>query len=199
MKCDVTGYHPTLWRTCRTLAHVKRLACLKVVLGTPSSTVGEIAERLRVPINQASLFLRALQARGLILAQRQGRYVRYAAVPDPLVSSARPLLHALRQALLQENRPEDYVKRTLTGFTHPRRLVILSYLQQHGPCSDDTLAAATGIRPPALTRHLKKLAARDIVHSSEDKWQKSPPPNALAKTLLALCLPEKASCVSAQG
>jgi len=192
----MTGYHPTLWRTCRTLAHIKRLACLKIVLRTPASTVGETAERLCVPINQASLFLRALQARGLILAQRQGRYVRYTAVPDPLVSSARPILHALRQALLQENRPEDYVKRTLTGFTHPRRLVILSYLQQHGPCSGDTLAAATGIRPPALHRHLRKLAARNIIHSSDDRWQTSPPPSALAKTLLALCLNAKSSRIS---
>jgi len=193
MKCEMNAYHPTLWRTCRTLAHVKRLACLKAVIEHPSSSVSEIAERLRVPVNQASLFLRALQARGLICAQRQSRWVRYAPSPDPLVAGSSSMLKALRRALVDEKRPESDVRHTLTGFTHPRRLVILCHLQMDRPVTVEALAAGTRISLAALLRHLKKLAARNLARCNADQeWLLTAPPNDLAQTLLNLVLSDKA-------
>ena len=168
------------------LAQFGRLSSLKAVLVCPGISVGEVAEGLHVPVNQASLFLRALQARGLIRAQRHSRWVRYAPVPDPLVPEAKPILKALRRALLEEGCAESEVRRTLTGFTHPRRLVILSSLKEDVSSPADDLAAWTRISRPALSRHLAKLAARRLVFETSQGWRLASPPNALAKTLLLL-------------
>ncbi len=195
MKCDLSAYHPdlsayhpTIWRTCRVLANFNRLACLRMIVEQSPLTVGEIAERLRIPINQASMFLRALQARGLIRAQRKSRWVYYAPFPDPLVSCARPLLDALRHTLVVEKRSAKGIIHTLTAFTHPRRLTLLFYLQTtHVVCSCETLVSATGISLPAMKRHLRKLAARRLIHCRPDrKWQLTSPPDGLSQTLLHL-------------
>ena len=168
------------------LAHVNRLACLKVVFEHPSSSVGEVAGSLRVPVNQASMFLRALQARGLIRAQRNSRWVRYVPFPDPLVPDAKPILKALRRALINEKRSEADVRRTLTGFTHPRRLVILMCLQAKRSVCAEELARITQISLPALSRHLNKLAERQLVRYEKQEWRLISPPNDLARTLLYL-------------
>jgi DNA-binding transcriptional ArsR family regulator len=99
------------------VANPNRLRCLKVVLEEPASAVGEIAERTQVSICRASECLRALQARGLIQARRESRWVRDVAVPDPLVAGTRPLLNALRRVLLTQRQKEEAVMRTLTAFT----------------------------------------------------------------------------------
>ena len=168
------------------LAHVNRLACLKVLFEHPSSSVGEVAGSLRVPVNQASMFLRALQARGLIRAQRNSRWVRYVPSPDPLVPESKPILNALRRALINEKRSGAYVRHTLTGFTHLRRLVILICLHEKRAVSAEELARFTRISLPALSRHLNKLAARQLVRYEKQEWRLIPPPNDLSKTLLHL-------------
>jgi DNA-binding transcriptional ArsR family regulator len=168
------------------LAHTSRLACLKVILQHPSSTVGEVAGTLGIPINQASLFLRALQARGLICAKRQSRWVRYVPLPDPLVPEAAPVLNALRLDMLYIKRAEDEIKRTLTGFTHPRRLVILAVLHENSSLSVEALADATQISRPALSRHLAKLDSRGLARYEEQGWRLAPPPNPLAAALVQL-------------
>lgn len=168
------------------LANVNRLACLKVIFEHPSSSVSEVADSLRIPVNQASLFLRALQARGLIRAQRKSRWVRYAPFPDPLVPGSRILLVALRRALLDEECSEALIRCTLTGFTHPRRLVILAFLQEGRAVSMEEIAVSTQISLPALSRHLSKLAARQLVRCEKQKWRLISSPNDLARTLLHL-------------
>jgi len=186
MNGETSALQPTLWRTCRILAHVTRLACLKAVFENPSSTVSEVAGRLSVPVNQASMFLRALQARGLIQAQRHSRWVRYAPFADPLVPGSRILLNALRRALFVGKDSEADIQRTLTGFTHPRRLVILAQLQKSRSVSFEELAVATQISVPALSRHLSKLTARALVSCTEQEWRLVVHPNPVARALLRL-------------
>lgn len=180
------AYHPTIWRTCRVLANAGRIRCLKVVLEWPSSTVGDIARRAKVSETVASEHLRALQARGLILATRESRWVRYTPDPDPLVRGARQLLAALRRALLAEKRPEPDVIRTLTAFTHPRRLDILGLLLRTGRASYERLGARTRISSPALFRHLGKLEARGVVTCEDHLWGVARHPEPLVKTVLIL-------------
>ena len=185
------SYHPTVWRTCRVLANAGRIKCLKVVLEQPGSTVGEVAACACLAENLASEHLRALQARGLIQAFRKSRWVHYAPMPDPLVPSARPLLTALRQALLTEKMAESEIIHTLTAFTHPRRLAILRYLQKTERACAEDIAAATRISLPALSRHLSKLAARRLVSCGDHRWQLAQRDGRLEKTLLSLLLPGK--------
>lgn len=199
------AYHPTLWRTCRVLANAGRIRCLKTVLEWPSSTVGKIARRARVSEAVASEYLRALQARGLIRAERDSRWVRYAPDPDPLVKGSRRLLAALRRALLAEGRSEADIIRALTGFTHPRRLEILWCLLRDGQASFEHLGARTRISPPALSRHLGKLAARGVVTCGDHQWRLAKRPERLVKSLLSLfadsaeLVPHLAKCGSSRG
>jgi len=176
------NYHPSIWRTCRVLANEQRLACLRAVIENPFSSVNEIAARLDLPLDKASLGLRALQARGLIQAQRVSRWVRYSPFPDPLVPDAAPTLSALRKAL-KRDAPAKIV-RTLTAFTHPRRLALLRYLQQHGPTSAERLSSANQISVQALWRHLRKLKARGLVVHTETAWDLAKHPPALGRALL---------------
>ena len=178
--------NPTLWRTCRVLANEKRLLCLKAVLEQPGSSVGDIAERVCISEALASELLRALQARGLIQAKRQSRWVYYSPKPDPLVVDARPLLGALKRALLVEGRSASEMIHALTAFTHPRRLEILRCLQKAAvDVSMDDLAASTRISLPALYRHLVKLTACELVSCDEKGWRLTRCPGRLEKTLLS--------------
>jgi len=72
------------------------------VLLHPGETVGDVAVAAGLPQDQASLCLRDLQARGLIHASRESRWVHYFPSPDPLVASATPILAAVSNALLKE-------------------------------------------------------------------------------------------------
>ena len=179
-------YHPTVWRTCRILANPNRLRCLKVVLEEPASAVGEIAERTHVSVCRASECLRALQARGLIQAKRKSRWVRYTAIPDPLVAGSRHLLTALRRILLKEHQKEAAVMRTLTAFTHPRRLAILSLLQKRSPLYSEDIAAITRVSQCAFSRHARKLKVRGLLDYNSGKWSLRQPIDTLARTLLSL-------------
>jgi len=178
------NYHPSIWRTCRVLANEQRLACLLAVLRDPFSSVNEIAARLDLPLDKASLGLRALQARGLIQAQRVSRWVRYLPLPDPLVPDAAPTLAALRKALKQDAATPATTIRTLTAFTHPRRLALLRHLQQHKEASVKVLSSSNQISIPALHRHLLKLKTRALIVPTDQGWALSSKPPALAKDLL---------------
>lgn len=178
--------HPTLWRTCRALANEKRLRCLKVVLSEPGLTVGEVAARLAVAENRACEYLRALQARGLIAARRQSRWVRYVPETDPLVPSARPLMSALRATFDKGTYKEAYMIRVFTAFTHPRRIMIVRQLRRTRALSFDDLVHATSISPQALYRHLDKLADRGLVAQTRNGWRLAPEADRLSGVLVKL-------------
>ena len=182
----MTSYHPTIWRTCRVLANKRRLACLNAVLQQPGETVGVIALAAQLPQDQASLCLRALQARGILHATRESRWVHYFPWPDPLVPMAAPILAGMSHTVLNEKRSETRILRCLTAFTHPRRLVILRCLQQHGPMPPAALARRSLISAAALFRHMKKLEERSLVIESDTGWSINPAQESLASTFLTL-------------
>ena len=178
--------HPTIWRTCRVLANKRRLACLKDVLTHPGGTVGEVAASVRLPQDQASLCLRALQARGLIQASREGRWVRYFPWPDNQVPIAAPILAGVSHALLSKKLADTDMIRCLTAFTHPRRLTILRCLQQTQSIAFAALAAKSCITSPALSRHLKKLQGRNLALEGDVGWSLNPEHEPFADTFLKL-------------
>ena len=179
---------PTLWRTCRVLANERRLDCLKVVLSAKQDVcVDDVAQRIGLSFDKASLCLRALQARGLLKATRQSRWVYYSPVPDPSVPIASPVLMAVRAALLDEKWTDEKMMRTVTAFTHPRRLTILqTLLHSHAPIGACRLSVLTQVSLPALERHLRKLRDRDMIRLEDDGWRMESRQSSLARAFLTI-------------
>ncbi len=178
--------HPTLWRTCRTLAHRRRLKILAAVCEEKRATVGRIARRVSLPPAKTSLLLRQLQARGLIGVRRRGRWVDYEPTPDPSVPHAAALLHAILPMLPHESEYGRAIS-TLTAFTHPRRLCLLRALAE-GPQSPSALRGRCALSYPALFRHLRKLMRRGFVQKPAGLYSLSPLRDPLSQALLTLSL-----------
>ena len=138
-----------------------------------------------LPLPVASIFLRALNARGLLRASRSGRCVHYRVSPDRSVHGAVALIAALADTFANERRPVQVAFHLLTGFTHPRRLTIVQALW-HRRLSRPLLRAATGISTDALNRHLAKLLSRGLVSFADGIYSSASPKICLAATLLKL-------------
>ena len=175
---------PTLWRTCRVLANDARLRCFAAVVNHPGAPVGGVARVAGIPLCLASLYLRQIQARGLLQATRVSRWVYYAAEADASVAHASAVLAALRQCALRRADDRTAVIRVLTAFTHPRRLTLLAEIGRRGPCVTGDLPRATGISRKALERHLRKLAARGLIAGTPSGWMVVQPDDPLAAALL---------------
>jgi DNA-binding transcriptional ArsR family regulator len=145
----------------------RRLACLSAVLKEPGLSVGEIAVKAGLPENQASINLRVLQARGLLAARRDGRWIRYFQEPDPLVRHAAAVLEAVRQELKEGHRTER-LRETLRAFTHSRRLTILKRLMSCGGATCEELVAKVRISQPAVSRHLETLRCSGLVVTTKN-------------------------------
>lgn len=78
------------------------------------------------------------------------------------------------------------VWRTLTAFTHPRRLAILCLLQERNSLYAEDIAAITRISLCAFSRHARKLRLRGLVQYDGGKWSLVRPRDPLARTLLSL-------------
>ena len=178
--------HPTLWRTCRMLSGKTRLALLRQVIDSPGQTVSALAGQLQISLPRASQELRRLQSRGLIQANRSGMHVQYRPVPDPLVSTAAPLLQAMQSTFRRFSASEDdQAARIATGFSHLRRLAIVRLLLI-GPMDTPALEELSGMSRDALNRHLLKLRAAGLINREGKRIQIEDPPHPLAKCLLEI-------------
>jgi DNA-binding transcriptional ArsR family regulator len=182
--------HPTLWRTCRVLANRRRLRLLADLGQHPYASVSDVARRLALPVCIASQYLRALNARGLIGAQRSGRFVCYHLAADPDVHGAAELSEALARALSHGVRKLEPTFRELTAFTHPRRVQIVRVLSG-GPLTKEKLRARTRISRRALRRHLRKLAQRRVLTLIGRAYRLHRPKGPLAAALLRLAREEQ--------
>ena len=178
---------PTLWRTMRVLAHPRRLRLLAELFRESPLCVSECARRCRMPRVSATQALRQLQARGLIRAERVSRWVRYRPIPDPLVAHAANIDAAMRTALGHRGPDLPQMIRSVTAFTHERRIRIVHALAPESRTMDQ-LAAACRISPPALSRHIAKLERRAVVRRADDRVTLLPPATELAAALLAAAL-----------
>ena len=182
---------PTLWRTMRVLAHPRRLQLLATLFRDAPLCVSDCAQCCGMPRVSTSVALRQLQARGLIRAERESRWVRYRPLPDPLVAHAPAIDAALRTALRPTHLDLPSIIKIITAFTHERRIRIVQALAD-GPRTMDDLSATCHISAPALIRHIDKLIRRKVVHREAERVALLPPANPLAAALLATLLSEQA-------
>ena len=188
MKENRSPLAPTLWRTFRVIASEKRLRCLKVVLKTPDCSVEQVAQAVGVSEVQASLALRALQARGLIASKRQSRWVLYAPDPDVSVVAAQAFLSAMKAALLDSRIEASRIVKAATAYTHPRRIDIVRAIAQADEVDPLGLSVQLGFSPAATFRHLAILKARGVVVGIDGKYVLAKPRTWLGAELLSIVL-----------
>jgi DNA-binding IclR family transcriptional regulator len=152
--------------------------------------VTDAARFLGIPLSVASLYLRALNARGLLRAQRRGREVAYQLGDDPALPETRVLLNALRSSLGHGRRSLEACFDAFTGFTHPRRITIVQAVAQ-GALRIEDIRAAAGISRRATTRHLRKLIRRGYLVRRGRNYLFARPASPLRRSLLRLALSSK--------
>jgi len=177
---------PTLWRTCRVLANSTRLDLLRELFEVTDCAVADLATAVNISDSQASIFLREINARGLISAKRAGRNVFYSATANPKVEYSDIILNALRIACAS-GLGNDEIIHFVTAFSHPRRLQIVAALRGK-PAAIQHLVFATGISLPALHRHLRKLIDRDMVEVADEHCQLKIPSCPFGQTLQKIAL-----------
>jgi len=179
---------PTLWRTCRAIANTTRLRLLWKIFQAEGLCVGELALTTGASRENATLQLRALNARGLITSTRCGKKVIYRAEANPGVDGAEELLEALRESF-NAKIPLSVVFREATAFTHSRRIFLMKTVSLSSG-SFDELLESSGMSPIALQWNLSKLVARGFVKERGDFYKAGNPKNPLGKCLMRLvCAP----------
>ena len=173
---------PTLWRTCRVIANETRLRLLWKIFEGEELGVGELGRQVGISEQNASIQLRALNARGLITPRRKKMQLFYRAEANLDVEHAEELLETIRMCYEKKMPLKDIVWMA-TAFTHPRRIEIVRELMGSAH-KFGVLCAATRIARPSLLRHLKKLESRRFVGVHNGAYHLITPKNIFGVCLL---------------
>lgn len=175
-----------LWKTCRVLANQTRLDILHRFYQGSRLCVQEVALTEKLSEPSASQQLKTLHEYGFITLERNSKWVYYQSAdrPDNAIGST---LHApLKVAVLRGKSKFGTIVRTVTAFTHPRRIDIVKTLQKK-QATFDQLVWECDISAQALHRHLKKLIGRKVVEHGDDIYHLLPSDSALAGALIKCC------------
>lgn len=160
---NMAKLNPTLWRTCKMLAGIKRIQLLRQLYENPGNNVTEHGRAVGVKRSDASQELRRIQSRGLLKSTRIGRPLIYRMEPDPQVSSAAPILQAIQTAfsIYPPERDPDMCQIS-NGLAHERRIAI-AWLLQKAPRSMSDLQTHLPLSPQGLEHHLIPLLKSGFV------------------------------------
>jgi len=136
--------------------------------------------------SHASIQLRALNARGLIIPRREKMMVIYRPEANAAVDFAGELLDGLRLCH-GENMELKTVIHQATAFTHGRRIEIARALdgRELAPAG---LLRATGMSTSSLGLHLGKLVSRGLARKTGNTYRLSRPRNRFGRLLLRIAL-----------
>lgn len=176
---------PTLWRTCRVLANKTRLRILHELCLRPDQRVSDIGQRLGLSSSLASQSLRALNARGLLIARRVGPLVYYSPCANRSIPNSDRLLKVIQKTFADDKKPYENIFKYSTAFTHPRRILIIKMLYERS-MQPEEIVFKTSIPFSALIRHLRKLVARGFLKHGVHGYICSVPRHKFARFLLYL-------------
>jgi len=177
--------NPTLWRTCRVLSGQTRLRLLRQIFNNPDQNVSQMAESVKIGESDASQELRRLQSRGLLRRYRKGLCVFYRPLADPQVSSAAPLLKALKISMSTSSAKDEEIIRIAKALAHERRILISKTLIQ-SPQNASALSVCLRIHPNLLRQHLQLLIAGGFIRQKNWMLTFQPPTHPLAQVLTKL-------------
>jgi DNA-binding transcriptional ArsR family regulator len=168
------------------LAGHTRIKLLRELTIHPGEGVSALGGRVGIRHAAASQELRRIQSRGLLQSERQGTLQVYRLAADPQVSSAAPLLKAIRSAFDQFPPERDMDMCAIAaGLAHERRIRIFRFLLG-GPCALRDLPFAVHIPAHPLQVHLRTLQAGGFVVRVDNQVSATVPNHPLAKALAKL-------------
>lgn len=159
---------PTLWRTVRAVLNEQRLRLLRDVFAHDGEFyVRQVARRAGLDDPIASIYLRQMNARGLLGVRRDRIKVYYNTDPDRSLPEAVAFQSVLRSCVSgpQKKGWELRLMTVLRGFSHFNRLAILLRLAQ-GPASYAQLCAAMGICVKNFYHHMHYLRCAGLVDTA---------------------------------
>ena len=156
---------PSLWRTCRAIRNPIRLRLLKEVFEHDGEKcVSSLARSLEIEEPLASVYLRQLNARGLIGVARERIRVIYNTCPDRSLPESVKLQAVLRGYLAGELADGWDVElvRLIDAFSHPNRLAMLIRLAR-GPATIHQLTRAAGVVVKSIYHHLRFFTSAGLI------------------------------------
>ncbi len=181
------SYQPTLWRTCRVLANPDRLRLFSALTRKQPQTVSSLAEQVGISLPKASMYLRAMESRGLLSARRVGRKVEYQIPSGSADLEMSELLKSLRELAKGDERPLSKIFSLATGFTHPARIETYRKIAA-GLGKLDQLAKELKLSPRIVARQLKKLTSRGYIATNDHRYEVAKHPEAVGRALADLAL-----------
>ena len=181
---------PTLWRTARALSNTGRLKLMRLVSNAKGvKGVVELAEEVGLSVAVTSIYLRQLNARGLISVVRSGPYVYYGTGSDRSLPVAIEIQKAFQRLFSRKKLPSDWTERlmpVLHAYSHFRREIIIRVLLQHDHINYAELFRRSSFCEPTFLRHLNILLKAEVI--SKDKkgdYFITKPKNSLESVLLS--------------
>lgn len=159
---------PTLWRTVRAVLNEQRLRLLRDVFAHDGEFyVRQVARRAGLDDPIASIYLRQMNARGLLGVRRDRIKVYYNTEPDRSLPEAVSIQSVLRSCVSgpQKKGWELRLMTVLRGFSHFNRLAILLRLAE-GPASYAQLCAAMGVCVKNFYHHMHYLRCAGLVDTA---------------------------------
>jgi DNA-binding transcriptional ArsR family regulator len=182
--------NPTLWRTARALANADRLNLMRLVANANGAKgVSELALEANLPIPIASIYLRALNARGLISVIRSGSFVYYGTGSDRSLPIAIAIQGAFRRLFAKRKLPDDWqdiLLPILNAYSNQRRELMVRILSEHSGISYLEFHKRSGLCETSFLRHLRILVNAGIVSlDSNGLYLLAKPRNSLEAIFLA--------------
>ena len=181
---------PTLWRTARALSNTGRLKLMRLVANAKGvKGVVELADEVGLSVAVTSIYLRQLNARGLLSVVRSGCYVYYGTGSDRSLPVAIGIQKAFQSLFSRKKLPSDWTERlmpVLHAYSHFRREIIIRVLLKHDHINYAELLRRSGFCEPTFLRHLNILLKAVVV--SKDKkgcYFIAKPKNSLESVLLS--------------
>lgn len=179
--------HVLIWKVCRVLANETRLQILKRLFEGESLCVTGIAEFEGITTVVASRHLRLLHESSLLSQKTEGKWTFYKVKSDPEFTITQKMYSPLRNQLAGGKGQIPKVIKSVTAFTHPRRIEIVKQLGAE-PLAFDELKDRCSISSRAMTRHLNKLISRGFVENDSNMYKLLFGKTELEKVLLDMCL-----------
>lgn len=156
---------PTYWRTCRALANEDRLRLFKAVVEHDGRyTVREYARLMGLPEDVTSVYLRQMNARGLLGVVRAEIKVFYNTSMERSLPESEELHRALKAYVTGQLTSgwEEGLVRIFKGFTHFNRLAMIIRLAR-GEATLSELTEAAGTVVKSQYHHLRFLYAAGLI------------------------------------